>query len=44
MEHKAGFVNIIDLILRGECPVDIRDYVYSRAINTTQHYENLNWK
>lgn len=24
MEHKAGFVNIIDLILRGECPVDIR--------------------
>ncbi|SHJ40080.1 hypothetical protein SAMN05444337_1927 [Flavobacterium haoranii] len=24
MNHKAGFVNIIDLILRGECPVDIR--------------------
>jgi hypothetical protein len=24
MEHKAGFVNVIDLILRGECPVDIR--------------------
>jgi hypothetical protein len=24
MEHRAGYVNIIDLILRGECPVDIR--------------------
>lgn len=24
MNHKARFVNIIDLILRGECPVDIR--------------------
>ncbi len=24
MNHKAGFVNIIDLILRGERPVDIR--------------------
>ncbi len=24
MNHKAGFVNIIDLILRGECPVGIR--------------------
>lgn len=24
MEHNAGFVNIIDLILREGCPVDIR--------------------
>lgn len=24
MNHKVGFVNSIDLILRGECPVDIR--------------------
>jgi len=29
MEHKAGFVNIIDLILRGECPVDIRLYKFN---------------
>lgn len=24
MSHKTGCVNSIDLILRGECPVDIR--------------------
>ncbi len=29
MSHKAGFVNIIDLILRGECPVDIRLDIYN---------------
>ncbi len=28
MLHKAGYVNIIDLILRGECPVDVRLNVY----------------
>jgi len=29
MSHKAGFVNIIDLILRGECIVDIRFIKYN---------------
>ena len=32
MSHKAGYVNIIDLRLRGECPVDIRLNIFNAKL------------